>query len=317
MLKQLGEKDRLVVKLMPRHPRIHYPGAVFHVIARGNNQNNIFHDQTDFRKYLLILKETLTKMPFYVLAYALMNNHIHILIEVNEVELSKIMKLVQQRYTQYYNKKYGTYGHVFQGRFKALLVDKENYLLQLIYYIHTNPLNAGLDVELGTYTWTGHHELVNNKRLILDSIRLMAYIEDDIEKAKVKYIQLFSKPVLSELSQEVYIRGEDTDKPTMTATTVLHNVSKDSLLQLVCRFTGSDPELVTGKSRQCNVVNARKVFVFIAKQYCDMPGYEIAEFLAKTPEHISRMYQQVIMDNYPELNSIINLVVKNLSLGKT
>ena len=66
---------------MPRHPRIHYSGAVFHVIARGNNQSDIFHDQADFQKYLLILKETLRKIPFYVLAYALMSNHLHILIE--------------------------------------------------------------------------------------------------------------------------------------------------------------------------------------------------------------------------------------------
>ena len=252
-------------------------------------------------------------MLFRSLAYALMSNHLHILIEVKDVELSKIMKLVQQRYTQYYNKKYDTCGHVFQGRFKALLVDKENYLLQLIHYIHTNPLNAGLDVELGTYPWSGHHELLHNKRFILDSIRLMTYIEDDLEKAKVKYFQLLGETVLSELSQEVYVRGEETGKSIISETSALQNVSKDTLLQLVCSFTYSDPELMRGKSRLSNVVDARKVFVFIAKQYCDMPGYEIAEFLAKTPEHISRMYQQ--MDNDPELTPIIELIVKKLSLG--
>lgn len=302
---------------MPRHPRNHYPGAVFHVIARGNNQSEIFHDQTDFQKYLLILKDTLKKMPFYVLAYALMSNHLHILIEVKDVELSKIMKLVQQRYTQYYNKKYDTCGHVFQGRFKALLVDKDNYLLRLIHYIHTNPLNAGLEVEMGTYPWTGHYELVHNKIFILDPVRLMAYIEDDLEEAKVKYFSLLGEIVSAELSQEVYIRGEEAVKPTIPQTSVLRYVRKETLLLTVCRFTGSDPELVTGHSRRSNVVDARKVFIFIAKQYCDMPGYEIAAFLSKTPEHISRIYQQVMMGNHPELNTIIKLVVRGLLLTRT
>src|SRR5690554_2788628 len=110
---------------MPRRPRIHFKGAIFHVIIRGNNGRKIFHDAQDYKKYISLLAEYIA-IPgnlYFILAYALMNTHVHLLIEVRDRPLSELMKIVQQRYTQYYHKKYNTSGHIFQGRYKAFIVE--------------------------------------------------------------------------------------------------------------------------------------------------------------------------------------------------
>ena len=106
---------------MARKPRIHFPGAFYHVIARGNQKQTIFLDKGDFRTYIAYLSEYKSKYSFHLYAYALMKNHLHLLVEVGETPLSKIMQVMQFRYTRYFNKRYEKVGHLFQGRYKAIL----------------------------------------------------------------------------------------------------------------------------------------------------------------------------------------------------
>lgn len=99
---------------MARKPRIHYYGAITHSIARGNNKENIFYENADKAKYLDLLKKYRDKYDFLLYAYVLMDNHLHLLIEVRDIPLSGIMHGLQLSYTQYFNKKYGRVGHIFQ-----------------------------------------------------------------------------------------------------------------------------------------------------------------------------------------------------------
>ena len=104
---------------MPRGQRIEYPGAIYHVMARGNNRETVFSHSADKKAYLDILRKYRVKYSFLILAYALMHNHCHLALQVSQVPLSKIMQGIQQVYTQYYNTKYDRVGHVFQQRYKA------------------------------------------------------------------------------------------------------------------------------------------------------------------------------------------------------
>ena len=141
---------------MARKPRINLPGGLYHVLARGNQRRLIFRDPRDYRAYLDRLSRYQERYSFTLLAYALMPNHVHLLIEAGAVPLSRIMQGLQQSYTQYFNKAHRTVGHCFQGRFKAFLCDRDAYLLALVRYLHLNPVRAGMSETPEAYPWSSH-----------------------------------------------------------------------------------------------------------------------------------------------------------------
>jgi len=145
---------------MARRPRIEFPGAFYHVIVRGNQRQKIFHDEADYSKYLSLLSGYRERYQFKLFAYTLMSNHVHLLIQTGEIPLSKILQGLSQSYTQYYNLRRKTVGHLFQGRYKAILCDRDAYLLALVRYIHLNPVRAGIVEEVSKYRWSSHHAYV-------------------------------------------------------------------------------------------------------------------------------------------------------------
>lgn len=148
---------------MSRKPRIEYEGAFYHVIARGNQQQKVFLEDEDFRQYIYRLKSYQKRYDFTLYAYVLMSNHVHLLIEQKRTPLSRIMQGVQQSYTMYYNGKYGKTGHLFQGRYKAIICDRDSYMLELIRYIHLNPVRAGIVKQPLEYEWSSHSAYLSSK----------------------------------------------------------------------------------------------------------------------------------------------------------
>jgi len=120
---------------MARPLRIELAGALYHLTARGNAQEKIYHTDDDRQQFLILLQNTVRRYDWYCHGYCLMDNHYHLLIETNVPTLSKGMKYLNGTYTQYFNRQHQRVGHVFQGRFKAILVQKESYLLALLRYI--------------------------------------------------------------------------------------------------------------------------------------------------------------------------------------
>lgn len=138
---------------MARPLRIEFAGALYHVTARGNAQADIYADDTDRQQFLSLLRNTLERYDWYCHAYCLMDNHYHLLIETNTPTLSKGMKFLNGTYTQYYNRQHQRVGHVFQGRFKAILVQKDAYLLELARYIALNPVRAQMVRSAKGWPW--------------------------------------------------------------------------------------------------------------------------------------------------------------------
>ncbi len=141
---------------MGRRPRIHFPGGVYHVISRGNQRQAIFKSVSDYRQFQAFLGEAQKRYSFRLYAYVLMPNHFHLLMEVGSQPLSKVMQSLLYRYSRYFNKRHRKLGHLFQGRYRAILCDKENYLMELIRYLHLNPVRAGLVRDAGKYMWSSH-----------------------------------------------------------------------------------------------------------------------------------------------------------------
>lgn len=141
---------------MARKPRVHMPGGFYHVILRGNSGQNIFIDDEDRYRLYLLLQEGIERYEHRIHAFCLMTNHIHLALQVAKIPLSKIIQNLSFRYTRWFNRKRRRVGHLFQGRYKAVLVDAETYLLALVRYIHLNPVRAKLADEPRQYPWSGH-----------------------------------------------------------------------------------------------------------------------------------------------------------------
>lgn len=142
---------------MARLPRYFVPGQPLHVIQRGNNREPIFVGDEDYRFYLECLKEAALRAGLTVHAYVLMTNHVHLLVTPeSETSLSKTLQSIGRRYVQYFNYTYNRTGTLWEGRYKATLIDSEQYLLICMRYIELNPVRAGMVGHPGDYLWSSY-----------------------------------------------------------------------------------------------------------------------------------------------------------------
>ncbi len=141
---------------MARKPRLEVEGGLYHVITRGVDRRDIFHSPEDHQKFLALLATQKEKLSFYLYAYCLMTNRIHLLIERLTDDIGRIMHRVLTGYTQYYNRKYRRSGHVLQGRHKAILCQSDPYLAELVRYIHLNPIRAKMVERVEEYPYSSH-----------------------------------------------------------------------------------------------------------------------------------------------------------------
>jgi len=141
---------------MARGPRIEIEGGLYHIITRGNNRQLIFGSDEDYLKMLSLLERQKTKLPFYLYAYCLMPNHLHLLVERQDQSISRVMQRVLTGYSQYHNRKYRKVGHLLQGRYKAILCQTDQYLGELVRYIHLNPVRAKMVRRAQDYGYSSH-----------------------------------------------------------------------------------------------------------------------------------------------------------------
>jgi putative transposase len=149
---------------MARPLRIEYEGAVYHVTSRGNARNKIFNDDQDREVFLSTLETVVMRYGWLCHSYCLMDNHYHIMIETPDANLSMGMRQLNGIYTQKYNRRHRKTGHIFQGRFKAILVEKDNYLLELCRYVVLNPVRAGMVGRPEDWRWSSYRATADLRR---------------------------------------------------------------------------------------------------------------------------------------------------------
>jgi putative transposase len=180
---------------MPRRPRLDAPGYLHHVLARGLERRAIFRDDTDRNDFLRRLSQLVASSATEVLAWALVPNHFHLLLRTTEVPLSDVMRCLLTGYAVRFNRRHKRSGYLFQNRFKSILVEQEPYLLELVRYIHLNPVRAHLlaGVEgLDDYPWTGHATLVGRVarpwQATAPVLALFARMESDAREAYQRFV---------------------------------------------------------------------------------------------------------------------------------
>ncbi len=199
---------------MARPLRIEYPGAVYHITSRGNAYQDIFLDDADREKFLELLNQTVERFNWLCHAYCLMSNHYHLLIETIDPTLSRGMRQLNGVYTQAFNRRHNRVGHVFQGRYKAILVEKEAYLLELSRYIVLNPVRAKMVKSPEEWEWSSYRATAGLREapsfLTVDWI--LGQFSDDREEAQRLYRKFVAEGVgrspWNELKGQIYLGSE-------------------------------------------------------------------------------------------------------------
>ena len=141
---------------MARPLRIEFPGAVYHVTARGDRREDIFVDDKDRQALLAVVAQASSRFDAQALAYCLMDNHYHFVLHPRQANLSLLMRHINGVYTQAYNRRHGQVGHLFQGRFKSILVDRDAYLLEVVRYVDLNPVRAHMVQDPASWAWSSY-----------------------------------------------------------------------------------------------------------------------------------------------------------------
>ena len=149
---------------MARSIRLDYPDSYYQVLSRGNDQRAIYGARSDYEKFLALLQKMAKRYQVEIHGYVLMGNHYHLLIKTREANLSRAIQWLGVSYAGWYNRTHNRSGHLFQGRFKSFLVEDDMYLTALCYYIHGNPLRAGVVKDLESYEWSSYHGYAGRSR---------------------------------------------------------------------------------------------------------------------------------------------------------
>ncbi|MFX4263665.1 transposase [Pelotomaculum propionicicum] len=273
---------------MPRKPRIHYPGALYHVMVRGNNGEKVLNEEIHKSKYLDVLAFYKEKLCFLLYAFCIMDNHVHLLMEVDEVTLSQIMQRIQQVYTQWFNRKYNRTGHVFQQRYKALLCDKENYLLLLIKYIHNNPVKANLG-EMD-YKWSSHvYYTGKEKSNIVDTKEALSIFSQNRTRAIKQYLQFMEQE-----EEEIIYKHIEEDEPENQGVKrenkgSLKEINIDEIIEKVCTYENVRISEITKKTKIQKISDIRKAIVLLSEKYCNISNTLLAQKLNLSPSMISKI----------------------------
>ncbi|SHE66776.1 REP element-mobilizing transposase RayT [Desulforamulus putei DSM 12395] len=174
---------------MPRKPRIWYPGAIYHVVCRGNRKSDIFRDREDYQVYLEILCKAKREYFFKLYTYCLMTNHVHLHIETGDVDISKIMKKINMLYAIYFNQKHDISGHLFQGRFNSQIIEKDGYNLEVNKYIHLNPVRANMVLNPADYHWSSYNIYLGKTFSdLVETDKILSYFPGNSVHQYIKFI---------------------------------------------------------------------------------------------------------------------------------
>lgn len=258
---------------MARKPRIHYEGALYHVIVRGNNRAYIFRNKENKAAYKKIVTKYKKRYRFQLYAYCLMDNHAHLLIEVADIPLSKIMQGIQQVFTQHYNRKNKTTGHVFEQRYKSFLCDKDAYLLSLIRYIHQNPVRSKL---IGTlnYPWSSHQEYISNPELADVNFPLSLF-DAHKKKAIKSYLTFMDERETIEVKSMIREEESEMEKKIEER----FKITEEALIEIIEKVTETNMDKIKGNTKSKRISDIRKLYIKNLKKYTDVTNKEVADLL--------------------------------------
>jgi putative transposase len=301
---------------MARKPRLFAAGILYHVIVRGNQRQKTFLKDRDYRVYLEKLADYRRRYGVTIYAYCLMPNHVHLLVECSAAPLSKFMQGLQQSYTQYYNRTYKKVGHLFQGRYKAIVCQKDAYLLELVRYIHLNPVRSKLFSRVGRYRYSGDLAYrLGKPTLIIDPrpvLRMIGggsgyrkFVQEGLgEGHKEEYYEVEDQRFLGkgEFGEQLRRAFDQEERPK----------KKRPLAEAVSQMARAlkiAPRMLRVKSRAWALSRRRTVIGYVLVRRGGYAVKEVAEYFGRDPTTMSSLisrYEQKLQDD-PRLEEVDRL----------
>ena len=254
---------------MARKPRLHYPGALYHVILRGNARQDIFFSDQDRCRFLLLTQEGLERYDHRVLAFCLLTNHVHLAIQVGQIPLSRILQNLSFRYTRWINQRRDRSGHLFQGRHKAVLVDADSHLLELVAYLHLNPVRVGMAKNPEEYPWSSHRAYLGLEVIPwLGSDFVLGCFSTELPQARRRFAEFVSERIPDGHQEQFHGKGS-ADTRIFGEDRFVENVlmqaeplperkpSLDGILDAVARIYGLRKEELAAPGQQRRPSEAR------------------------------------------------------------
>jgi putative transposase len=310
---------------MARLKRYHNPGSHYHVMLRGNDGQDIFFSEIDRYILCFLLQEGVERYGHRIHAFCFMINHIHLLIQVAEIPLSKIMHNLTFRYSQKINYKYKKIGHLFQGRFKAILVDEGAYFKRLLRYIHLNPIRANIVKTPENYRWSSHNVYLGQNEIswLTCDYGLLKFGKA-IEEARTLYCTYTSKGESNEELAELrsnfkdgQVLGEDTFLSEIRKVNSIEMDSKlslTSILMAVCNVLEIREDQILSASKSQSASYARGIVASIAKRE-KISLEEIAKLMGRDGSTISSLVSRFSL-RYNSCSETANLLKKAIKKAK-
>lgn len=322
---------------MGRPLRIEFPGALYHITSRGNERKNIFLDDSDRFRFFEFLKDYHDRYGILLHGFVLMDNHYHLILETPNGNLLKVMHGINGGYTGYFNRKYERSGHLFQGRYKGILVEKSTYLLQLSRYVHMNPVRAKIAKKPEQYRWSSYPAYIGKEKehkwveysWILSTFgkgreaarrKYREYVEESLDKgmenpAKNLYGQII-------LGSEEFIekikgmfKGKTISKEIIERKRLLKISSPEDIIETVAKVFGVNRDSINGKNFRGSA--ARKTAIYLVQKYCSIKNEEIGKIFGEIHgsaiSKVSARFKEELASN----NELARLAGKVESIVKT
>ncbi len=329
---------------MARSLRINYEGAIYHITSRGNERRDIFKTEKDRYKFITILRESLKIYNVILYSYVLMPNHFHFLLETPLANINEFMRQFNITYTYYYNKNYNRVGHLYQGRYKSLLVQKENYLNILSRYIHLNPIRikkfqdpsfSDKKKYLREFKWSSLRGYIdsNNSESFIDYKTVLSDYGGDTKRGRENYWQTLQSDIGSEIEMKKNIIGGcllgDDDfvkkmkekylgknhKEIPAIRKIYNYCLTEDVIKIVCQETGDDFEAIKKEAG-----SKRQILMEMLYSYAGLKGREIGKLLDLDYSTVSvgrkRLRSKITNDNNCDVSNLVRRIRNKLSIIK-
>lgn len=303
----------MYITFMARKPRIHLAGGLYHVIFRGNGGQPVFLNDDDRYRFYLLLQEGTCRFGYRVHAFCLMTNHIHLALQVSDIPLSRGMQNLSFRYTRWINWRQKRTGHLFQGRYKAVLVDGDSYLLELVRYIHLNPVRVGIVKDPEEYPWSSHRAYLGKESLpCLTTDRLLEHFGKSFATARGGYRHFVLDGLGEEHRPEFYGTGEDSrllgndnflEKCLSGTYGIPQRLTAREIVDKVCVLYEINETELKSPSQCRNISEARAVVGWLAQELGCVTLSEVGKLVDRDVGSISSAVRRLSnrMRELPEL----------------
>ena len=306
---------------MSRPLRIEYPDAWYHVMSRARKGQEVFPSKEDYFTFIELLRDTSEMFNMKVAAYCLLNTHYHLLVQTPDANLSRCMRHINGVYTQRYNARNGCDGTLFRGRYKSILIDEDTYLLEVVRYIHRNPLRAGIVEKISSYPWSSHKGYISkvqkwewlHKHFILnmfsreESLQMATYRKFVAREESLEIIKHYSRKNLPAiLGSEKFIEM------------VKNLFTKKKKEKEIPESRSLCPEAIDIKKAVCRYFKVEEAELLKSRRGVENEARDIAIYMLRVirGEPLEKIGQEFNLNNYSSVSSAVNRVRKKLESRK-